>query len=65
MEFEYIDLGGGMGIPYQNEKKVFNYNNYQKSIIKHLGKYNSKIIFERHCTMLRYIVIRRGRMRYC
>ena len=45
-EFEYIDLGGGMGIPYQNEKKVFNYNNYQKSIIKHLGKYNSKIIFE-------------------
>ena len=45
-EFEYIDLGGGMGIPYQNEKKVFNYNNYQKSIIKYLGKYNSKIIFE-------------------
>ena len=45
-EFEYIDLGGGMGIPYQNEKKLFNYNNYQKSIIKYLGKYNSKIIFE-------------------
>ena len=45
-EFEYIDLGGGMGIPYQNEKKAFNYNNYQKSIIKYLGKYNSKIIFE-------------------
>ena len=45
-EFEYIDLGGGMGIPYQNEKKIFNYNNYQKSIIKYLGKYNSKIIFE-------------------
>ena len=45
-EFEYIDLGGGMGIPYLNEKKIFNYNNYQKSIIKYLGKYNSKIIFE-------------------
>jgi len=45
-EFEYIDLGGGMGIPYQNEKKIFNYNSYQKSIIKYLGKYNSKIIFE-------------------
>ena len=45
-EFEYIDLGGGMGIPYQNEKKIFNYNNYQKSIIKYLGKLNSKIIFE-------------------
>ena len=45
-EFEYIDLGGGMGIPYQNEKKVFNYSSYQNSIIKYLGKYNSKIIFE-------------------
>jgi len=45
-KFEYIDLGGGMGIPYQNDKKVFNYNSYQKSIIKNLGKYKSKIIFE-------------------
>tara|TARA_Y100000590_G_C15586044_1_gene964165 strand:+ start:33 stop:1247 length:1215 start_codon:yes stop_codon:yes gene_type:complete len=45
-DFEYIDLGGGMGIPYQNEKKIFNYSKYQKSIIKYLGKYNSKIIFE-------------------
>jgi len=45
-QFEYIDLGGGMGIPYQNEKKEFNYKRYQKSIIKYLSKYNSKIIFE-------------------
>ena len=45
-KFEYIDLGGGMGIPYRNDKKVFNYNSYQKSIIKNLGKYKSKIIFE-------------------
>jgi len=45
-KFEYIDLGGGMGIPYQNDKKVFNYNSYQKSIIKNLGEYKSKIIFE-------------------
>ena len=45
-EFEYIDLGGGMGIPYQNEKKLFNFNSYQKSILKYLGKYKSKIIFE-------------------
>ena len=22
-EFEYIDLGGGMGIPYQNERKKY------------------------------------------
>ena len=45
-KFEFIDLGGGMGIPYQNEKKNFNYNNYKKAIVKYLGKYNSKIIFE-------------------
>ena len=45
-EFKYIDLGGGMGIPYQNEKKEFDYKSYQKSIIKFLGKYNSKLIFE-------------------
>ena len=45
-EFEYIDLGGGMGIPYQNEKKLFNFSNYQKAILKYLGKYKSKIIFE-------------------
>ena len=44
--FDYIDLGGGMGISYENDKKIFNYNNYQKSIIKFLAKYNSKIIFE-------------------
>ena len=45
-KFDYIDLGGGMGISYGIDKKIFNYNNYQKSIIKFLGKYNSKIIFE-------------------
>ena len=45
-EFEYIDLGGGMGIPYQNEKKLFDFSNYQKFILKYLGKYKSKIIFE-------------------
>ncbi len=35
-----------MGISYKNDSKKFNYSNYQKSIIKFLGKYNSKIIFE-------------------
>jgi diaminopimelate decarboxylase len=45
-KFNYIDLGGGIGISYGNDKKIFNYNSYQKSIIKYLGKYNSKIIFE-------------------
>ena len=45
-KFSYIDLGGGMGISYKNDKTKFNYGNYQKLIIKYLGKYNSKIIFE-------------------
>jgi len=44
--FDFIDLGGGIGIPYKSDDKKFNYNNYQKSIIKFLGKYNSKIVFE-------------------
>ena len=45
-KFDFIDLGGGMGISYKNDSKKFNYLNYEKSIIKFLGKYNSKIIFE-------------------
>ena len=45
-KFDFIDLGGGMGVTYKNDNKKFNYINYQKSIIKFLGKYNSKIIFE-------------------
>ena len=45
-KFDFIDLGGGIAISYKNDNKRFNYINYQKSIIKFLGKYNSKIIFE-------------------
>ena len=45
-KFDFIDLGGGMGISYNNDNKKFNYKSYQNSIIKYLGKYNSKIIFE-------------------
>ena len=45
-KFDFIDLGGGIGISYKNDNKKFNYSSYQKSIIKFLGKYNSKIIFE-------------------
>ena len=45
-KFDFIDLGGGIGISYKNDRKKFNYSNYRKSIIKYLGKYNSKIIFE-------------------
>ena len=37
-KFDFIDLGGGIGITYKNDDRLFNYNNYQKSIIKYLGK---------------------------
>tara|TARA_B100001250_G_scaffold289896_1_gene251688 strand:- start:149 stop:1363 length:1215 start_codon:yes stop_codon:yes gene_type:complete len=45
-KFKYIDLGGGMGISYQRDKKKLNYKRYSKAIIKFLKKNNSKIIFE-------------------
>ena len=44
--FEYIDLGGGMGIDYENNKKTLNLKKYSSSIMKFLKKNNSKIIFE-------------------
>ena len=44
--FEYIDLGGGMGIDYENKNKRLNLNKYSKSIKKILTKNKSKIIFE-------------------
>ena len=45
-KFEFIDLGGGMGINYDNKIKKLNYFKYKKSIIKFKNKYNCKIIFE-------------------
>ena len=44
--FEYVDLGGGMGIQYDRKTKVFNYKKYNKIIKKFLNKHNVKIIFE-------------------
>ena len=43
--FEYIDLGGGMGIRYGNEKEI-NYKKYLNLIINFLKNKKSKIIFE-------------------
>lgn len=45
-KFEFIDLGGGMGINYENKTKKLNYLKYKKSIIKFKNKYSCKIIFE-------------------
>ncbi len=45
-QFEFIDLGGGMGITYSNENKKLNYKRYNSAILKFLNKHNVKIIFE-------------------
>tara|TARA_B100000941_G_scaffold220179_1_gene162719 strand:+ start:2056 stop:3270 length:1215 start_codon:yes stop_codon:yes gene_type:complete len=45
-KFEFIDLGGGMGISYTHKNKVFNYKKYNFAIKKFLNNYKSKIIFE-------------------
>jgi diaminopimelate decarboxylase len=45
-KFEFIDLGGGMGISYKYEDKKLNYSKYSKIIKKFLKRHQSKIIFE-------------------
>jgi len=44
--FEYVDLGGGMGINYDNNSKKLNLNKYSSSIKKFIKRHKSKIIFE-------------------
>ena len=44
--FEYIDLGGGMGIQYEKKTKSFNYKKYNLIIKNFLKKHDVKIIFE-------------------
>ncbi len=44
--FEYIDLGGGMGIDYKNSKKELDLIKYSSLIKNFQFKNNSKIIFE-------------------
>ena len=45
-KFKFIDLGGGMGIPYENKVKKLNYKKYNSAINKFLKIHKSKIIFE-------------------
>ena len=45
-KFEFIDLGGGMGITYKSGEKKLNYKRYHLAIKKFLNNLNSKIIFE-------------------
>ena len=46
INFEYVDLGGGFGIPYQNKEKRINIRNYSRLVKKFQKKLNCKIIFE-------------------
>ena len=45
-KFEYIDLGGGMGIDYSHRNKKINLKKYSVSIQNFLKNNKSKIIFE-------------------
>ena len=45
-EFEFIDLGGGMGISYNKDNKKLNYQKYNVAINRFLKNHKSKIIFE-------------------
>ncbi len=44
--FEYVDLGGGMGINYKINTQTLNYGRYAKQIVKFIKKNNVKIILE-------------------
>ncbi len=45
-QFEFVDLGGGMGISYDNSKKRLNLKKYSVLIKKFLKKQKCQIIFE-------------------
>ena len=45
-KFEFVDLGGGMGISYSKSDKKLNYKKYNLIIHKFLKKNDTKIIFE-------------------
>ena len=45
-KFQFIDLGGGMGISYEDKIKKLNYEKYNREISKFLKNNKSKIIFE-------------------
>ena len=45
-KFKYIDLGGGMGIQYENNLKKLDYSKYNNLIKSFLKKNKSKIVFE-------------------
>ena len=53
-KFKFIDLGGGMGISYENVSKKLNYSKYNIAIKKFLKKHSTKIIFRKFCLAHRH-----------
>ena len=45
-QFKFIDLGGGMGISYEDNNKTLDYKKYNTAIKNFLKYHKSKIIFE-------------------
>ncbi len=45
-QFDFVDLGGGMGIDYNHKNIKLDFKNYSKSIERFIKKNNCKIIFE-------------------
>ena len=45
-KFKFVDLGGGMGISYNDKNKKLNYRKYNSAIKSFLRRHNTKIIFE-------------------
>ena len=45
-KFDFVDLGGGMGISYENNNKKLDYKRYNIAIKKFLKNTKSRIIFE-------------------
>jgi len=46
INFKFIDLGGGMGISYNNKEKQLNLKQYARLVNKFIRNKNTKIIFE-------------------
>ena len=46
INFDYVDLGGGFGISYQNKEKKIDIRSYSKLVAKFQKEMNCKIIFE-------------------
>ena len=55
--FEYIDLGGGMGIDYENNNKKLNLRKYSLIVKRFKEKHKTKIIFDLECNFVKTYLI--------